>query len=125
MDILRAQTAPMTGKETAVYLSAYNLVRALMVRAAAGPNAQARAPSFKGTLQLYLAFEQQLCFAVGAGARTMTAHLPGGIGLLGLPVRPGRVEPHAIKRRPKNHKLLTVQRPAARAAIVRSRAKQA
>jgi hypothetical protein len=125
MDILRAQTAQMINKEVAAYLLAYNLVCALMVRAAAGSNVRARELSFKGTIRLYLAFEQQLRFAIGASAKTMTAHLLGGIGSLILLVRPGRVEPRAIKRRPKNHQLLTVPRDIARASIVRSRAKQA
>ena len=121
MDILRSQSAPMVDKEIAVYLLAYNLVCALMVRAAAGSGVEPRSLSFKGTVQLYLAFEQQLRFAVGASARTMTAHQLGGICLLRLPVRPGRLEPHAIKRRPKPHMLLTVPRDVARSAILMSR----
>lgn len=92
-----------------------------MSRAAAGAHVLARALSFKGTLQLFLAFEQQLRFGAGAGARTMTAHLLGAISMLRLPKRPGRVEPHAIKRRPKNHPLLTVPRDIARAMILNSR----
>jgi hypothetical protein len=124
MDILRTQSAPMVDKEIAVYLLAYNLVCALMVRAAAGSGVEPRSLSFKGTVQLYLAFEQQLRFAVGASARTMTAHLLGGISLLRLPIRPGRLEPHAIKRRPKSHQLLTVPR-AARKNIRQSRGKMA
>lgn len=103
------------------YLLAYNLVCALMTRAAAGAGVTARSLSFKGSLQLFLAFEQQLRFGAGAGVRTMTAHLLGAISMLRLPIRPGRVEPHAIKRRPKNHQLLTVPRDVARANIIRSR----
>jgi len=125
MDILRTQSAPMVDKEIAVYLLAYNLVCALMVRAAAGVGVAPRSLSFKGTVQLYLAFVQQLRFAIGASVRIMTAHLLGGIGSLRLPVRPGRVEPHAIRRRPKNHQLLTVPRPVARDNIRQSREKMA
>ena len=121
MDILRTQSPSMVGKEIAVYLLAYNLVRALMVRAATGSGVEARALSFKGTIQLFLAFEQQLRFAGRGSIGTMTAHLLGGISLLRLPVRPGRVEPHAIKRRPKPHMLLTVPRDVARSAILMSR----
>ncbi|MGB4673711.1 MAG: hypothetical protein WBH99_07190, partial [Azovibrio sp.] len=73
----------------------------MMVRAAAGAGSCARALSFKGSVQLYLAFAQQLCFASDACAKRMTAHPLGGISELLLPIRPGRVEPHAIKRRPK------------------------
>lgn len=47
----------------------------------------------------------------------MTAHLLGAISMLRLPVRPGRIEPHAVKRRGNNHQFLTVPRRIARAAI--------
>ena len=103
------------------YLLAHNLVCAMMDRTAAGSGVTPRSLSFKSTIQLYLAFEQQLRFTVGASVRMMTAHLLSGISLLRLPVRPGRVEPHAIKRRPKNHQLLTVPRSVARENIRKSR----
>ena len=121
MDIVRAKSPAMVDKEIAVYLLAYNLVCALMTRAAAATDVAARALSFKGTLQLLLAFQHNLRLSAARSARTMTAHLLGAISMLVLPVRPGRIEPHAIKRRPKNHALLTVPRPLARAAILRAR----
>ena len=68
-----------------------------------------------------MALAQQFRFAVDASVQTMTAHLLGGISALRLPVRPGRVEPHAIKRRPKNHPLLTVTRAVARQNILQAR----
>lgn len=123
MDILRAKSAAMVDKEIAIHLLAYNLVCALMTRAGAAARVMARALSFKGSLQLLLAFQQQLRFAGSKSAHTLIAHLLGAISMLRLPVRPGRVEPHAIKRRPKNHKLLAKPRQAARAAILRARAK--
>lgn len=123
MDIVRAKSPAMVDKEIGVYLLAYNLVCALMVRAAAATTVLARALSFKGTLQLLLAFQQTLRHSAARSARTMTAHLLGAVSMLILPVRPGRVEPHAIKRRPKNHALLTVPRSVARANILRARAR--
>jgi hypothetical protein len=121
MDILRAKSPAMIDKEIAVHLLAYNLVRGLMARAAAGAHIIARTLSFKGALQLLLAFQQNLRWAAGKSAQIMSAHLLGAISTMTLPIRPGRVEPHAIKRRPKSHPLLTVPRGAARAAIVRAR----
>jgi len=121
MDIVRAKSPDMVDKEIAAYLLAYNLVCALMTRAAAGARVLARALSFKGTLQLLLAFQRHLRLGAGRRIRIMTAHLLGAISMLELPIRPGRVEPHAIKRRPKNHQLLTVPRRLARAAILRAR----
>jgi hypothetical protein len=121
MDILRAKSPTMIDKEIAAYLLAYNLVCALITRAAIGARVLARSLSFKGALQLLLAFQQHLRLAAGKSARTMTAHLIGAVSMLRLPIRPGRIEPHAIKRRPKNHQLLTVPRRIARAAILLSR----
>jgi hypothetical protein len=64
--------------------------------------------SFKGALQLLLAFQQHLRWSGRKAMILMRAPLLGAIGLMKLPIRPGRVESHAIKRRPKNHALLTV-----------------
>lgn len=58
MDILRAKSPAMIDKEIAAHLLAYNLVCALMARAAAGRRVLVRAISFKGSLQLLLAFQQ-------------------------------------------------------------------
>ena len=55
----------------------------------------------------------------------MTAHLLDDIRLLRLPVRPGRSEPHAIKRRPRIHPLLTLPRTLAREKIRRAPEKMA
>jgi hypothetical protein len=111
----------MVDKEIAAYFLAYNLVRALMARAALGAKVLARALSFKRSLQLLRAFQQYLRQAGNGSAKLMTAHLIGAISMLRLQIRPGRIEPHAIKRRPNNHDLLTVPRSVARAAILASR----
>ena len=121
MDILRAKSPAMIDKEIAAHLLAYNLVHGLMARAAAAQQVIARALSFKGSLQLLLAFQQQLRWIGRKSAALMGAHLLGAIGLMVLPIRPGRVEPHAIKRRPKNHALLTVPRHIARERIMQMR----
>ncbi len=121
MDILRAKSPAMIDKEIAVHLLAYNLVRGLMARAAAAVDVIARALSFKAAVQLLLAFQQHLRWAARKPVDVMCAHLLGAISAMKLPIRPGRIEPHAIKRRPKNHALLTVPRPVARAAIIRAR----
>jgi len=125
MDILRAKSPEMVNKEIAVHLLAYNLVCALMVRAAAGAYVLPRALSFKGTLQLLLAFQWQLRTSAARAVKIMTAHLLGAVGQMRLPVRPGRVEPHAIKRRGKNHAFLTVERSVARARIIEARERSA
>ena len=120
MDILRAKSPSMIDKEIGIHLLAYNLVRGIMARAAAGTQVLARALSFKGAVQLLLTFHQHLRWAAGKSVDSMCAHLLGAISAITLPIRPGRIEPHAIKRRPKNHALLTVPRHVARASIIRA-----
>lgn len=121
MDILRCKTPEMVRKEVAVHLLAYTLVRAVMAQAANLGGILARALSFKGALQLLNAYHQQLRHSTGARTGVMMSHLLGAVALLRLPVRPGRVEPHAIKRRPKQHWLLNVPRVVARAALIAQR----
>lgn len=118
MNILREKSPHMIDKEMAVYLLAYNLVRGLIVRADAEANRIARVLSFKTTLQLFVAFQPQLHRAVGKRATIIRTHLLNAVSTMILPIRPGRVEPRAIKRRPQNHALLTVPRYVARAAII-------
>jgi IS4 transposase len=74
MDILRAKSPAMIDKEIAVYLLAYNLVRGLMARAAAGVQVIARALTFKGTLQLLLAFQQHLRWSGRKSMSFVRAH---------------------------------------------------
>ena len=122
MDILRCKTPEMIRKEVAVHLLAYTLVRAVMAQAANLGGVLARALSFKAALQLLNAYHQQLRQSAGARVRMMISHVLGAMAMLRLHVRPGRVEPRAVKRRPKPHRLLTEPRSVARAAILAHRA---
>lgn len=118
MDILRCKTPAMVQKEVAAHLLGYNLVRALMARAARLADVLPRALSFKGALQVVRAFSEVLRLNPAARLSVMLAHLLGAIASLRLAQRPNRVEPRAVKRRPKPHRLLTVPRSVARAQLV-------
>ncbi|MCI0353768.1 MAG: IS4 family transposase, partial [Acidobacteria bacterium] len=107
MNILRCKSPEMVCKEIAVHLLAYNLVRAVMAQAAYLGHVLPRELSCKGTLQLLRAFEQNLRHCRRGRLALRRAVLLAGIAQLMLPDRPGRVEPRAVKRRPKPHKLLT------------------
>lgn len=122
MDILRCKTPEMVRKEVGVHLLAYTLVRAVMAQAASLAEVLARALRFKGTTQLLNAFQQQLRHHAGGRICVMMAHVLGAISLLRLPSRPDRVEPRAIKRRPKPNRLLLIPRPLARREILAQRA---
>jgi hypothetical protein len=77
---------------------------------------------FHGSPPIAVDVSTHLRGATGKSVDSVRAHLLDAISALTLPLRPGRIEPHAIKRRPKNHALLlTVPRHVARPAIIRAR----
>jgi hypothetical protein len=123
MDILRCKSPEMIRKELAVHLLAYTLVRAVMAQAASLAHVLARALSFKGALQVLSAYHQQLRHSVGKRISVMISHVLGALSALRPPWRPNRVEPRAIKRRPKPHRLLMIPRNLARLHLARQRAK--
>jgi hypothetical protein len=125
MDIVRAKSPEMVDKVIGVHLLAYNLVCALRARAGAQARIPARALSFKASMQLFNAFEQSLRYGSYRHAKAQTASMLEAIATRKLPVRPDRVEPQAVKRRPKRHPLLQVPRHIARAQILRNRAAEA
>jgi hypothetical protein len=120
MDILRCQSPEMVKKEIAVHLLAYNLVRTVMAQAACVANVLPRQLSFKGALQMVNAFADNLQRYSGEQLSTQYGRLLTGIAQMKLPYRPGRVEPRAVKRRPKPHKLMTQPRHILREQLRKS-----
>lgn len=120
MDVLRCQSPEMVIKEIAAHLLAYNLIRAVMAQAAYLANVVPRQLSFKGTLQVLNAFEQNLRHCLQRDSATQHMQVLTAIAQMKLPYRPGRVEPRAIKRRPTQHKLLTKPRNVLRERIRKS-----
>jgi len=119
MEILRCKSAKMVRKEVAAFLLAYNLIRATMAQAAACAKLLPRQLSFSGAKRVINGLLDLLRTSTGNLTR-MFAHVRGAIALLRLPHRPNRVEPRAVKRRPKPHRLLTVPRDIARAKLRRT-----
>lgn len=124
MDVLRCKSPQMVLKEIAVHLLAYNLVRAVIAQAAYLDDVLPRQLSFKAALQLLRAFEENLRIFPGERLSIRHACLIAGIAQLKLPQRPGRVEPRAIKRRPKPHRLLTKPREIAREKLLKQQRRQ-
>ena len=121
MDILRCKSAQMVQKEVGAFFLAYNLIRAAMAQAAACAKLLPRQLSFCGAKRMINGFMDLLRGRAARGLIRMFAYLRGAIALLLLPHRPNRVEPRAVKRRPKPHRLLTELRHVARARLLRSR----
>lgn len=114
MEQLSCKSPAMAEKELWVYLLAYNLIRLLMAQAALQAGRLPRELSFKHTLQLWLVWGQR-----GPGS-----HHDDQLSLLFILIsqqqvgkRPGRSEPRAVKRRPKQFPLLTKPRVMAKAHI--------
>ncbi len=110
MNILSCKTPDMALKEIWVTLLAYNLIRLLMVQAAFVADIMPRGISFKHCLQLWLLWSQKADTSddeqLYALCVLMAQQRVGN--------RPGRIEPRAVKRRPKAYPLLTVPRSQAR-----------
>ncbi len=121
LDVLRCKSPEMVRKEFWAHLLAYNLVRAVMARAAKDLGCAPRDLSFKGALQAVQAFAQRLLEAAERTLEELDAWLLIAVGSHLVGDRPDRVEPRARKRRPKHYKNLTQPRAAARKAALHAR----
>lgn len=112
LDVLRCLTPAMVRKEIVMHALAYNLIRALMQDIAQSHQVSIQRLSFKGTVdalrQWRDLFENTKApsRAVGQLRKRFYQSIADDL----LPHRPGRSEPRAVKRRPKNFRLLTKPR---------------
>jgi Transposase DDE domain len=121
MEVLRCETPAMVEKEIWMHVLAYNLIRGLMGRAAEAHGKEPRSLSFKGALQALGAFREGLQWARGRHRQLLWETLLSVIASYEVGDRPNRVEPRAIKRRPKPHKLLNEPRKQARERLSKKR----
>jgi hypothetical protein len=118
LDVLRGVSPAMIEREIWMHAIAYNLVRALLLEASLAHHVPLERLSFKGALDALqawadLAFRSRRYRRLAR--RTLLARLADDL----VPHRPGRSEPRARKRRPKNHQFLT--RPRRRMRVSASR----
>ena len=119
MDVLRCKTPPMVRKEMWTCLLAYNLIRRTLLQSAENSGQSPRRLSFSAALQsiaaswlvVVLIDDSVAAGLVDVGLENLAGHTIGN--------RPGRVEPRAVKRRPKPHDLLTKPRDQARAELLK------
>jgi hypothetical protein len=112
LDVLRCKKPEMVLKEVRMHQIAYNIVRALMQQAALQYHVDLSLLSFKGALDAMAHFSHAIQAAQGKPRqqKVLLDSLLKTIARDRLPQRPGRVEPRAKKRRPKNYHLLTKPR---------------
>lgn len=121
MDVLRCQTPAMVEKEIVMHALAYNLIRALMQDIAQSHDLAVSRLSFKGTVDALRQWKE--LFEGSRDHPRRVRHLRRKfyqtVAADLLMLRPGRSEPRAVKRRPKNFRLLT--KPRALMVVERSR----
>ncbi len=118
MDILRCRTPEMVRREMWTCLLAYNLIRQTMMQSAQKAGVSPRTLSFTVAVQsiaaswlvIVLSDDALAALLIDAASVSLAEHVVG--------TRPGRLEPRAIKRRPKPHDLMTKPRGQARAELI-------
>jgi hypothetical protein len=121
MDVLRCKSPAMVRKEIWACLLAYNLIRRTLLQSALARKCSPRQISFTAAMQKVAASwmhgplldEETAAVLLQIGCKQLAGHRVGH--------RPNRVEPRAVKRRPKPHDLLMTPRAEARAALLRSK----
>jgi hypothetical protein len=119
MDVLRCKTPEMVRREMWTCLLAYNLIRQTLLQSAREAGVSPRALSFTVAVQtiaaswlvIVLCDDVLATRLIDAASVSLSEHVVGN--------RPGRVEPRAIKRRPKPHALLTQPRAETRAELLK------
>ncbi len=119
MDVLRCKTPEMVRKEIWACLLAYNLIRKTMLQAAKGSDLSPRQLSFTNAMQSIAASwivlptldSPTIAVMIAAQIKGLTSQIVGN--------RPNRVEPRAVKRRPKPIRYLMMMRDKARELLLR------
>jgi len=117
MDVRRCKSPSMVRKEIWMHLLAYNLIRTLLAHAAAAVGVPPRELSFKGALQTLNAFAA--VWPLAADRETLYATILHALATHRVGDRPDRIEPRAVKRRPKEQIFLTEPRAHARKRLLK------
>lgn len=108
--VLSCKTPEMCQKEMWVYFLANNFIRLLMAQAAVDHNLLPRQLSFKHTVQIWNTYSLLKKSLDDQMFALIVKRIVGN--------RPGRMEPRAVKRRPKPYKLLMIPRAKAKQEIM-------
>jgi hypothetical protein len=112
MEILRCKTPKMVRKELRMFIIAHNLIRALMQEAARRYHCDLTRMSFKGTVDTLRQFSYAI-YASQDTPRTQRRIIDDMLCVIAsetVPLRAGRSEPRALKKRPKPFARLTSHR---------------
>lgn len=115
MEQLTCKTPHMNKKQMWVYFLAYNLIRLIMAQSALQSDRLPRQLSFKHALQIWTLWNANNLFSLADEQQILT--ILALIAQQTVGNRPDRVEPRAIKRRPKPFPLLMTTRSQAKKDI--------
>ena len=121
MEHLPSKTPEMVRKDFYVHLLAYNLIRTVQLQASRQYGVDPLALSFCATIQHVSSFTCIFAHATkeqGANEYTQLIYL---VSTEKLPLRPNRVEPRAVKRRPKAYPRLKKPRKQVRRKLMNDR----
>jgi hypothetical protein len=118
MDVLRSKSPEMVHREIWSCLLAYNLLRQTLLASAQQAALSPRQLSLTAALQKVAAGFITVLVLDAAVLAQWIEDQQRDLALAQLGDRPNRVEPRALKRRPKPHKLLKTPRPQARADLL-------
>ena len=119
MDVLRCKSPQMIRKEIWTCLLAYNMIRQKILQSAFEQDISPRAMSFTNALQMIAAAWMVMPLLDRQTSRVLLSMEVEKMANQTVGNRPGRVEPRAVKRRPKPYRLLTMVRAAAQALLRR------
>jgi putative transposase len=122
MDVLRCKSPDMVHREIWTCLLAYNLIRQEILNAAIVSGHSPRQLSFTAAMQKIAAGWIAVLMMRDAALLVLMEKQQHDLARHEVADRPDRIEPRAIKRRPKPHKLLTRPRAQARAEILAGQA---
>ena len=107
MEVLRCKSPRLVHKELEMFFIAYNVIRCLMVQAGTINDVALERMSFKGTVDALRQFSVALAQARSKKKqKQLIIELLEVIARDEVPERPNRIEPRAVKRRPKAFALL-------------------
>lgn len=121
IDVVRCQTPEMVRKEIWCAMLAYNLIRQTMLQAALKAGLSPRDLSFTHALQTIAAAWVVIVLLPPARQEALIAAALKGLRQPLVGQRPDRIEPRAIKRRPKPHYRLMKPRAEAREELLKAR----
>ena len=121
MEHLPSKTPEMVVKDFYVHLLAYNLIRTVELQASWEHQVDPLALSFQATIQHLCSFTCLLAHATEEQRVYEYEQLIYLVSTEKLPFRPNRVEPRAVKRRPKAYPRLTKPRKQLRRKLMNDR----